>query len=405
MQIPKDNPLPSFLHSSSESNLCHAVHSSGRKRRVALVAQGGGQRGIYTSGVLDSFLDAGFDPFEMYIGTSAGALNISSYLTRQRGFGRRFITEYTTQDRFFNLLKYVRRQQFMDLDWALEIMGPTHSLGLDIEKAKNVLVNRHAYACATNTQTLEPDYFRLFENDWMDVLTATCAIPMLYPNSVKLGDQYYVDGGVSSAIPAREAFNRGADVIVVIRTEPVVQDKSHISSTIIENIRGRVETRLPEYLARLNMDDRFERLSEFHQQLSQRLEEVKQRYKENTPEPLWEKIKEMMPKTTHRNGGRWLYGGDTIYRLHAMSGQKLSSDVLEMMTKHFHSYQDAIQFMSHPPHRAELIQISPSEPLLSSPLLSKPYQLEHDYQDGLVAGRRFIDEYAAVLNDVSSVNG
>ncbi|OEE57779.1 alpha/beta hydrolase [Enterovibrio norvegicus FF-33] len=403
MQSSQDSDPQTSFPSSLDYIRTPSTSTTGRKKRIALVAQGGGQRGVYTAGVLDSFLDAGFDPFEIYIGTSAGALNISSYLTRQRGFGHRFITEYTTQDRFFNLLKYVRRQQFMDLDWALEIMGPTHPSGLAFEKAKAVLANRYAYACVTNTKTLEPDYFHLFEDDWISVLKATCAIPMLYPSSVQISDQYYVDGGVSGAIPAREAFNRGADVIVVIRTEPVAQDRTHISSTFIENIRSRVETRLPEYLTRLSMDDRFERLSEFHQQLSLRLEEVKLRYKEHSHEPLWAKLKEMMPKSAHKNGGRWLYGGDAIYRLHAMSGQKVNSDMLEMMTKHFHSYQDAIHFMSNPPHRAELIQICPSTPLASSALLSKPFQLEHDYQDGLVAGRRFIDEYALTLNDVSTV--
>ena len=42
----------------------------------ALVAQGGGQRGIFTSGVLDAFLLSNFDPFHAFYGTSAGALNL-----------------------------------------------------------------------------------------------------------------------------------------------------------------------------------------------------------------------------------------------------------------------------------------------------------------------------------------
>nr|WP_255555608.1 DUF6363 domain-containing protein [Enterovibrio paralichthyis] len=75
-----------------------------------------------------------------------------------------------------------------------------------------------------------------------------------------------------------------------------------------------------------------------------------------------------------------------------------------MLTKHFHSYQEAVDFMSHPPMRAELVQIAPEVPLSSSALLSKPFQLEHDYQDGIEAGRRFLDTYGEVLNDVSTVS-
>ena len=32
-------------------------------KKIALVVQGGGQRGIFTAGVFDAFLEAGFDPF------------------------------------------------------------------------------------------------------------------------------------------------------------------------------------------------------------------------------------------------------------------------------------------------------------------------------------------------------
>ncbi|WP_281544441.1 patatin-like phospholipase family protein [Grimontia sp. SpTr1] len=405
MKSPKDTAFSASYPSNSVSATPVNDHTLKRKKRIALVAQGGGQKGVFTAGVLDSFLDAGFDPFEIYIGTSAGALNLASYITRQRGFGHHFITQYTTHDRFFNLMKYVRRQQFMDLDWALEMASPSHPEGLRLENALITLSNRSAYACATNTHTLEPQFFRMFEDNWLDVMKATCAIPMLYPSAVGIKDQFFVDGGVTGAIPAREAFNRGADIIVVIRTEPVAEDKSPMSSAFAENLRGRMEKRLPEYLARLNIEDRMEKLSEFHDQLSHRLEEIRERYREKTPEPIWHRLKDMMPKHKSQNGGRWLFGGDAIYRLHALSGQKLNADMLEMLTRHFQTYQEAIEFMSHPPVRTELIQLAPKQPLSSSALLSKPFQLEHDYQDGLEAGRHFVDQYAAAFNDVSSVTG
>ncbi len=44
-----------------------------RPGKMALVCEGGGQRGIFTAGVLDEFQRAGFNPFDLLIGTSAGA--------------------------------------------------------------------------------------------------------------------------------------------------------------------------------------------------------------------------------------------------------------------------------------------------------------------------------------------
>lgn len=40
--------------------------------KSALVVEGGGMRGIFAAGVLHAFGKVGFDPFDLYIGVSAG---------------------------------------------------------------------------------------------------------------------------------------------------------------------------------------------------------------------------------------------------------------------------------------------------------------------------------------------
>ncbi len=72
-----------------------------RPGRMALVCEGGGQRGIFTAGVLDEFMRAQFNPFHLYFGTSAGAQNLSAYLCNQPGYGRKVIMRYTTRREFF----------------------------------------------------------------------------------------------------------------------------------------------------------------------------------------------------------------------------------------------------------------------------------------------------------------
>ncbi|MFT4905997.1 MAG: putative patatin/cPLA2 family phospholipase [Oleispira sp.] len=84
---------------------------------TALVAEGGGQRGIFTAGVLDSWLQAGFNPFDLLIGTSAGAQNLSSYMTCQKGFGRHSITSLSRDPRFFKLSRTFIGKHAVDLDW------------------------------------------------------------------------------------------------------------------------------------------------------------------------------------------------------------------------------------------------------------------------------------------------
>jgi predicted patatin/cPLA2 family phospholipase len=69
--------------------------------KTTLVTQGGGQRGIFTAGVLDAFMMSDFDPFDEFYGTSAGALNLCAYVCRQHTLGRRFLLDVTTSDDFF----------------------------------------------------------------------------------------------------------------------------------------------------------------------------------------------------------------------------------------------------------------------------------------------------------------
>ncbi|MEI8611519.1 DUF6363 domain-containing protein [Enterovibrio sp. Hal110] len=115
------------------------------------------------------------------------------------------------------------------------------------------------------------------------------------------------------------------------------------------------------------------------------------------------KLKDIVPERMQRNGERWLFGGDVIYRLHELSGHKINADMLEMLTKHYHTYQDSIDFLANPPMRTELLQIAPKTPLISSALLSKPHQLEHDYQDGVRAGRQFLWKYSDMLKNASTI--
>ncbi len=39
--------------------------------KTALVVEGGGMRSVFTAGVLDTFLEHGYDPFDLFIGRTA----------------------------------------------------------------------------------------------------------------------------------------------------------------------------------------------------------------------------------------------------------------------------------------------------------------------------------------------
>jgi predicted patatin/cPLA2 family phospholipase len=190
-----------------------------RPGKMALVCEGGGQRGIFTAGVLDEFQRARFNPFDLMIGTSAGAQNLSAFICGQMGYARRVITRYTTSAEFFNPLRFVRGGHLIDLDWLLDTTSQQVPLAMDVAE-KSLIDGREFLMCACRSDDFEPTYLPAQRESWLPALKASSAIPGFYRMGVELDGVSYQDGGISDAIPVEEAYRRGADTIVVIRTVP-----------------------------------------------------------------------------------------------------------------------------------------------------------------------------------------
>ncbi|WP_165311847.1 patatin-like phospholipase family protein [Vibrio ziniensis] len=344
----------------------------------ALVAQGGGQRGIFTAGVLDAFNLANFDPFDEFYGTSAGALNINAYLCRQHGLGKAFITELTTTPEFFHLFSYIRSKQYMDLDWALDKICD-YPFQMDVDMGRRVLGARKAYAAVTSSLTLSDEYFPMLGNNWKDVMRATCAIPRLYPKEVKLNNKLYVDGGVSASIPVQEAWRREARFITVIRTEEV---------------DAEIDLLTPAEKAKQEEIKWFrDSFNSIQTQWQNRLDQWKQDWNRFLQQQI-ARSKELKSENKHLqtlNGGRWLFGADDIYRLSHLLGDKFDSGLADMLMVHYQTYSLTREFLNTPPDDVFIVQIAPSSPLKSTSLMSNKEELLHDYELGVEAGNRFIN--------------
>ncbi|MGF1716617.1 patatin family protein [Photobacterium chitinilyticum] len=405
------NHLP-FSLSDFDLQLVNTFSSqllSAKKKKIALVVQGGGQRGIFTAGVFDAFLDAEFDPFELYVGTSAGALNLSSYISRQPQFGYQFIANYTTDNEFFNLYKYLSKQKSMNLDWALQTVAPGGSLQLDIAMARQVLRHRAALACATRKDTLQDIYLPMFQSDWREVLRASCAIPVIYNQPVNLRDLEWVDGGVSAAVPVKEAWQRGADLIVVVRTEPVQTLDGETSP--FNDWREKIETVLPDYIEKLSLNESLDKVKAIRSDLTQRLEQWKlwNDKPSGKPEIHSPQLQPLDPNgdssqiITPRSSNWRLLSADNIERFLSIAGKGKSAEIIEMLNRYYRTYDELNGFLLNPPDGLKVIQITPERPLRSRALLSDKDDLEMDYREGKVVGRHFIEHFAEILNETTAL--
>lgn len=211
-----------------------------KKKKSALVVEGGGMRGVFSAGVLNAFGTAGFDPFDLYIGVSAGACNLAAHLAEQNNRNYFVTKKYSATSRFINPLRFITGGHYMDLDWLWDIT--IRECRLDLEKIFfGLKKNRKEFVVtATSLDTGMPLYLVPDKSNLEDYIKISSALPVLYRNILNAGSISVIDGGVADPIPVVEAHRRGAERIVIIRSRPssYVKKESHLSFLYSAIFRG-----------------------------------------------------------------------------------------------------------------------------------------------------------------------
>ena len=228
-----------------------ANHGAIGYRRLALVCEGGGQRGIFTAGVLDSFMHHDFFPFRTLVGVSAGAQNISAYASGAHGYARHAILRYTTQRAFFDPLRFARGGHLIDLDWYFDVLDS--EARLDLQAAQRRLDGGSLHVCASRCDNLAAEYLPFHLERLPHAVKASSAIPLFYRGGVSIDGIDYWDGGVADALPVEAAHARGGDCIVVVRTLPHGADQAqlklprYLNHQKLQQTAVMVETHLQSY--------------------------------------------------------------------------------------------------------------------------------------------------------------
>jgi predicted patatin/cPLA2 family phospholipase len=174
-------------------------------------------RGIFTAGVMDAFFEAGFDPFDIYLGASSGALNVSNFLSGQHERNYRIITTVCTEPGFINTVKFLKGGNQLDLDWLFEQMAIRDPF--DVEAGFAALGSqKKLMLVATDAETANAVYLEPGPETWEQYALASCALPLIYRTAVNVDGRRLFDGGVADPIPFGEAFRMGARNVMVLRT-------------------------------------------------------------------------------------------------------------------------------------------------------------------------------------------
>ncbi len=173
-------------------------------------------RAVFSAGVLDQFLRDGFNPFDLYVGVSAGAGNLAAFLAEMPGRNLKLYCDYSRRAPFKSFSRFLTGGHLLDLDWLWKTTISEIRLDLKTIYAKGLPL----VVGMTDVKTGRSVFRDTDANDLEHVLKASSALPLLYRDFPIVGGQAMTDGGLTDAIPVKEAIRRGAKKIMVIRTRP-----------------------------------------------------------------------------------------------------------------------------------------------------------------------------------------
>lgn len=188
---------------------------NGIGRTTGLVLEGGGMRGVFTSGVLDALMKHECW-FRYVVAVSAGACNGLSYMSRQPRRARYSNIDLLRKYGYISLKSLIQKGSIFDPNLLYERF-PNDILPFDMETYRK---NPATFEMVTtNCQTGRAEY--LTEKDDMTRMLTICKASSSLPYVSQVTDVDGVsmlDGGIVDSIPVQRAIDTGHQLNVVVLT-------------------------------------------------------------------------------------------------------------------------------------------------------------------------------------------
>ena len=185
------------------------------ERNTGLVLEGGGMRGVFTSGVLDAFMKHGVY-FRYVVAVSAGACNGMSYISRQPRRARLSNIDFLTQYGYIGWRHLLRQGCIFDQELLYDKF-PNEYLPFDFDTffqwsatfemvTTNCLTGQAEYLTESNDRQRS-----------LDIVRASSSLPYV-SKIVRVDGIPMLDGGIVDSIPVMRAIETGHPQNVVILT-------------------------------------------------------------------------------------------------------------------------------------------------------------------------------------------
>ncbi len=214
-----------------------------RNEKVGLVLEGGGMRGMYTTGVLDVLLEEKLFA-DAVIGVSAGAVFGCSYMSEQHGRGIRYNLKYIKDDRYLSIKSWLKTGNIFNAQFCYDEL-PNKLDVYDYAKFAENAAKVPFYVCCTNVETGKAEYIRCTDfTKEMDYMRASASLPLV-SKIVYKGGKKLLDGGTADSIPVDFFRSIGYKKNIVVLTRPEGYVKEASSSAKLLKFRYK---QYPEFI-------------------------------------------------------------------------------------------------------------------------------------------------------------
>ena len=184
-------------------------------KKTALIVEGGGQRGVFSFGITDTFIRENYDPFDIYIGVSNGVAVLCWYLIRETDNNLEKML-YAAQGDYLDYKNIFTGGDIIKFHKMYEDGEKLFSPNM--EKIKKNVQGKKYIAVVTDALSAQAEYLEFGDEEWMPRMIASGTLPVLVRTPSMIEGKRKFDGGVADPLPVRKAYELGAKRIVIIRT-------------------------------------------------------------------------------------------------------------------------------------------------------------------------------------------
>lgn len=185
--------------------------------KTGLVLEGGAMRGMFTSGILDVFLENNID-FDGIAAVSAGATFGCNFKSRQIGRAIRYNKRYSRNPAYCSILSLLVTGDLYGAKFCYETLPEK----LDIFDTKTFAGNpMDFYVVCTDMDTGKAVYHNCKTGDARDLrwIRASASMPAV-SRPVRISGMKLSDGGTAVSVPLSYMEKKGFEKNVVILTQP-----------------------------------------------------------------------------------------------------------------------------------------------------------------------------------------